>query len=244
MFKGHGADLARRRKALDQDGICAYASLLISKKKKTMEAIQPQDRCMEISIHLFGSPEYELHGYDLTGKGFRRCAAANIGWLALVASTVDKLIRGGWTIRVARSNLLVRHPEVFTFEQAKQRFQLLHVEKAVRDVAVFDVKSTIGPQRQSQSESRVSIKWRRATTWYADLDLVQGVTVEQVQSVIDRGLILVDGCEKDSFLYYFDPDATEYEELVLARIRKIEQDNVDDVDSFEIRTTPSCAGAQ
>jgi hypothetical protein len=90
---------------------------------------------VDIAIHLFSSPEFELDDYELTGQGIREYAIASRAWLETVAEAVDKLIADGWNLQVVQNNIDARHPEVLTCEEAAGRLRRLGVEDVVIDIA-------------------------------------------------------------------------------------------------------------
>jgi hypothetical protein len=90
---------------------------------------------VDVAIHLFGTPEFELQDYELTGQGIREYAAHNSGWLAQVAEAVDKLFDDGWTLQVVKNSIEARHPDVRTCDDATSRLRLLGIEETVIDVA-------------------------------------------------------------------------------------------------------------
>lgn len=95
---------------------------------------------VEIAIHLFGLPDYELDDYELSGSGIRKYATTNSEWLGTVADAVDKLIGGGWTVQIVKSNVEARHPEVRTCQEAAERLGLLQIDEDILidiDIAEF-----------------------------------------------------------------------------------------------------------
>ena len=60
---------------------------------------------VDLAIHLFGLPEFELQSYDLTSPGIRDFAADMGQRLGAVADIVEKLLDDGWSVKVVRSNL-------------------------------------------------------------------------------------------------------------------------------------------
>ena len=91
---------------------------------------------VDIAIHLFAIPEFELQEYDLTGDGIREFAAKQTSYLGGVADTVDKLLADGWAVNIAQSHLKAQHPHVTSYAEAVERLRRLHIEEgAVEDVA-------------------------------------------------------------------------------------------------------------
>ena len=90
---------------------------------------------VDIAIHLFGLPEFELQSYDLTGPGIRDFAADMGQRLGAVAGIVEKLLDDGWSVKIARSNLEARHPEVNSYAEAVRRLKRLNIEEDVTDIA-------------------------------------------------------------------------------------------------------------
>lgn len=86
---------------------------------------------IEIAIHLFGLPDFELEDYELTGQGIGGYAADKSGWLAMVGDAVDKLIADGWAVKFVKSNVEARHPEVRTCKEAVDRLGRLHIDEAI-----------------------------------------------------------------------------------------------------------------
>lgn len=98
---------------------------------------------VEIAIHLFGLPDFELDDYELTGPDIRDYATASREWLTTVAEAVDKLLGDGWTVRVVKSNVEARHPEVRTCKEAVERLGHLQIEEAIMldiDIAEFSAE--------------------------------------------------------------------------------------------------------
>lgn len=102
---------------------------------------------VDIAIHLFGLPEFEIQSYDLTGSGIREFAADLRQRLGAVADVVEKLRNDGWTVKVVASNLEARHAEVSTHAQAVTRLNRLHIEEEdVTDIAEWsDVGERLTP---------------------------------------------------------------------------------------------------
>ncbi len=91
---------------------------------------------VDLAIHLFGLPEFELQSYDLTGPGIRDFAAGMGQRLGAVADIVEKLLDDGWSVKVVRSNLEARHPEVTSCTEAVRRLKRLNIEEEdVTDIA-------------------------------------------------------------------------------------------------------------
>jgi hypothetical protein len=91
---------------------------------------------VDIAIHLFGLPEFELQDCDLTGAGLQEYAADLGQRLAAVGDVVEKLRDDGWTVKVVHSNLEARHSEVNTCAEAGHRLKRLNIEEEdVTDIA-------------------------------------------------------------------------------------------------------------
>lgn len=90
---------------------------------------------VDVAIHLFGTPEFELQDYELTGQGIQRYASEKCGWLAQVAEAVDKLVDDGWTLRVVKNSIEAQHPDLRSCEEATNRLRRLGIEETVIDVA-------------------------------------------------------------------------------------------------------------
>lgn len=97
---------------------------------------------VEVAIYLFGSPEVELDDYERTGQGIREFAAANSGWLGSVADAVDKLIGDGWAVQVVESNIVARHSEVHTCQDAVTRLSGLRIDETIMiDIDISEVSA-------------------------------------------------------------------------------------------------------
>lgn len=95
------------------------------------ECVRGEVGHIEIAIHLFGLPEFELDDYELTGQGIREYAADHSEWLATVGDAVDKLIADGWAVKVVKSNVEARHPEVRTCKDAVERLGRLQIDETI-----------------------------------------------------------------------------------------------------------------
>jgi hypothetical protein len=95
---------------------------------------------VDIAIHLFFLPEFELDNCELTGEDIRQYAADIGERLATVADAVDKLVGDGWTLRVVENNIEAQHPEVCTCDDAVNRLRRLQIEDVVTDITEWSAE--------------------------------------------------------------------------------------------------------